>query len=120
MTEYPSKSMGLLYRISNGTIDSTIASSNQAAVPLHVIVVGAGLGGLATSVALARKGHHVTVLEQAKELREVITFFFSTKSLWQLGRGLLIWNMISIGWCWHPDSTQLGPPSSQLGHRSFF
>lgn len=71
MTEYPSKSMDLFRRISNGTIDSTTASSNQAVVPLQVIVVGAGLGGLATSVALARRGHRVTVLEQAKELREV-------------------------------------------------
>jgi salicylate hydroxylase len=34
-------------------------------------VVGAGLGGLATAIALARKGHSVTVLEQASRLGEV-------------------------------------------------
>jgi salicylate hydroxylase len=45
----------------------------QAAVPLKVIVVGAGLGGLATAIALVRRGHSVTVLEQAPELGEVNT-----------------------------------------------
>lgn len=33
--------------------------------------MGAGLGGLATAIALARKGHAVTVLEQAPALGEV-------------------------------------------------
>ena len=40
-------------------------------VKLQVIVVGAGLGGLATAIALARKGHSVTALEQASRLGEV-------------------------------------------------
>jgi salicylate hydroxylase len=33
--------------------------------------VGAGLGGLATAVALARRGHTVEILEQASALGEV-------------------------------------------------
>lgn len=38
---------------------------------MHVIVVGAGVGGLATAVALRMAGHKVTVVEQAPALGEV-------------------------------------------------
>lgn len=38
----------------------------------HVIVIGAGLGGLATAIAISKAGHKVTILEQAAELSEVI------------------------------------------------
>ena len=38
---------------------------------LKVLIAGAGLGGLATAVALARSGHKVTVFEQAPVLGEV-------------------------------------------------
>ena len=40
-------------------------------VLLKAIVIGAGIGGLATAVALRRRGHDVTVLEQADKLAEV-------------------------------------------------
>ncbi|KGO40051.1 Monooxygenase, FAD-binding [Penicillium expansum] len=40
-------------------------------VRLNIIVVGAGLGGLATAIALASSGHAVTVYEQAQKLGEV-------------------------------------------------
>ncbi|KAI5241768.1 hypothetical protein E4T42_07892 [Aureobasidium subglaciale] len=43
----------------------------RALVPLDIIIVGAGLGGLATSIALSRRGHKVRVLEQATALGEV-------------------------------------------------
>ncbi|CAI7564177.1 unnamed protein product [Penicillium glandicola] len=42
-----------------------------AQVRLNIIVVGAGLGGLATAIALASSGHTVTVYEQAQKLGEV-------------------------------------------------
>ena len=33
-------------------------------MPLHILIVGAGLAGLATAIGFARHGHHVTVLER--------------------------------------------------------
>ena len=38
---------------------------------LNVVVVGAGIGGLQTALALAKDGHSVTVLESAKAFEEV-------------------------------------------------
>ncbi|KAJ4169050.1 hypothetical protein NW754_010982 [Fusarium falciforme] len=38
---------------------------------LRIIINGAGLGGLGAAIGLARKGHHVTVLEAASALSEV-------------------------------------------------
>lgn len=38
---------------------------------IHVGIVGAGLGGLAAAIGIARAGHKVTVLEQAALLGEV-------------------------------------------------
>ncbi|KAJ9131778.1 FAD binding domain-containing protein [Pleurostoma richardsiae] len=40
-------------------------------VQLDIIVVGAGLSGLAASISAALSGHNVTVIESAQELREV-------------------------------------------------
>ena len=38
---------------------------------LDIIIVGAGLSGLAASIQCAFSGHNVTVLESARELAEV-------------------------------------------------
>ncbi|KIW18540.1 hypothetical protein PV08_02828 [Exophiala spinifera] len=39
--------------------------------PLHVGIVGGGLGGMATACAVAKAGLKVTVLEQAEEVKEI-------------------------------------------------
>ena len=38
---------------------------------LKIIIVGAGIGGLTAALCLARSGHHVCLLEQAAEFKEV-------------------------------------------------
>ena len=44
---------------------------HQATHVLDVLVVGAGLAGLASAISAALSGHRVTVVESAKELLEV-------------------------------------------------
>jgi salicylate hydroxylase len=46
----------------------TTASSE---LKLNVIIVGAGIGGMAAATALGRRGHNVTVLEDAPQIGEV-------------------------------------------------
>ncbi|KAJ6095659.1 Monooxygenase FAD-binding [Penicillium sp. IBT 16267x] len=43
----------------------------QANVPLDVIVVGAGIGGMAAALTLGLRGHRVVILEGAPKLMEV-------------------------------------------------
>lgn len=43
----------------------------MAELELQVGVIGAGLGGLAAAIGIARAGHRVTILEQASALGEV-------------------------------------------------
>lgn len=43
----------------------------------HVLVVGCGLSGLASALALAQAGHRVTVFERSAKLQEVISLLFN-------------------------------------------
>lgn len=46
-------------------------SNAQPATPIHVGLVGAGIGGVTAAIGLARYGAKVTVLEAAAELGEI-------------------------------------------------
>lgn len=46
----------------------------KAARSLNVLIVGAGLGGLATGLALQTDGHKVTIIDSAPEFAEVTTY----------------------------------------------
>ncbi|EAW11328.1 putative salicylate hydroxylase [Aspergillus clavatus NRRL 1] len=45
--------------------------ASRAKTPLKVVIVGAGLGGMAAALTLGQRGHHVVILEAAPKLMEV-------------------------------------------------
>lgn len=49
----------------------SMSDPKPARMPLNIIIVGAGLAGLSAAVSCALAGHHVLVIESAKELAEV-------------------------------------------------
>ncbi|KAI5358455.1 putative FAD-binding domain, FAD/NAD(P)-binding domain superfamily [Septoria linicola] len=48
-----------------------MASSRTTSCPLAIVVVGAGMSGLATAISCALAGHQVVVLEGSRELAEI-------------------------------------------------
>ncbi|KFY25049.1 hypothetical protein V491_01919 [Pseudogymnoascus sp. VKM F-3775] len=67
--KHPTRSLQFLDEL-NGE-PANLKVSLEAKVKLNIIVVGAGLGGLACAIALARQGHKVVVYEQTVVLGEV-------------------------------------------------
>jgi NADPH-dependent 2,4-dienoyl-CoA reductase/sulfur reductase-like enzyme len=51
-------------------------TTDTSELKLNVIVVGAGIGGMAAATALGRRGHNVTVFEDAPQIGEVQSFCF--------------------------------------------
>lgn len=72
---YPTRSLNFLKALPSigGSVKASYEISNPSpsSLALDVLVVGAGLGGLAVGIALARRGHAVTIFEQAPHMGEV-------------------------------------------------
>ncbi|EEU34458.1 uncharacterized protein NECHADRAFT_44489 [Fusarium vanettenii 77-13-4] len=47
------------------------SSSSNSSDGLHIIIIGAGIGGLTAAIYLRKQGHHVTLLEQSRFANEV-------------------------------------------------
>ena len=74
-----------------------------------VLVVGAGLGGLAAAIGIRKAGHDVIVLERMGELREVCTRYIASISISTL--------MLSVsGWRRHTGSAKFLEDSQEMGH----
>ncbi|KAJ5110554.1 hypothetical protein N7532_001089 [Penicillium argentinense] len=67
---YPSNCLHFLRNADKKSTKST-NEGNDSTVQLDIAIVGAGIAGLATAIALARKKHTVTIYEQAERLAEV-------------------------------------------------
>jgi monoamine oxidase len=76
-----------------------------------VLVVGAGLAGLASAVSAALSGHRVTVVESAKELLEVCHLLRCVRGQ-DFDQPI---DTVSIaGWCWSTDNAQRHPDLAYL------
>jgi 2-polyprenyl-6-methoxyphenol hydroxylase-like FAD-dependent oxidoreductase len=84
----------------------------------HVGIVGAGLGGLAAAIAIARAGDRVTVLEQAAVLGEVGTYYTQQTRLFlrfSLSRPTQQLNITLSDRSWHPNPPKFFSHSQEVG-----
>lgn len=85
VANYPTGSLDFLSKLAaqetNETRGSGHNASTSAAPRLRVLIVGAGIGGLATAIALTLKGHKVILYEQAPELGEVSANMLHARSM---------------------------------------
>ncbi|OAA56110.1 Aromatic-ring hydroxylase-like protein [Cordyceps fumosorosea ARSEF 2679] len=51
--------------------DTWPRDSRRAVKALNIIIVGAGIGGLTSAIALAQTGHNITVLERVSEISDI-------------------------------------------------
>jgi len=80
----------------------TTASSK---LKLNVIIVGAGIGGMAAATALGRRGHNVTVFEDAPQIGEVL-------------QSLVECQFTSVGRRGNPSLPKPFPNSQRMGVRT--
>lgn len=103
---YPTQALQFLEKLRRSQETDRHEDRQRANIKLSIIVVGAGLGGLATAVALATQGHSVVVLEQALQLAEVLglpSMLFPDDSELAYLTGLLL-----TGRSRHSDTAKLG------------
>lgn len=87
-------------------------TGKAALVHLKILVVGAGIGGLAAGIALARRGHNVTIFEQAPQMGEVGS----------AQRGVQRLNPIAdfpIGRRWNPNAIEYQSSALKMGSWAF-
>ncbi|KAL2436788.1 FAD-dependent monooxygenase OpS4 [Exophiala dermatitidis] len=98
VASYPTGSLDFLSKLNKQEqtqtqkLTSSTEENEWSTLRLNIIIVGAGLGGLAAAISLARRGHKVTVFEQAPALGEAsMTSAHSVLSLlslfWEAGVG---------------------------------
>ncbi|KAJ4515685.1 hypothetical protein HRR75_003764 [Exophiala dermatitidis] len=77
VASYPTGSLDFLAKLKKQeqkqkqSATSSTGENEWSTLRLNIIIVGAGLGGLAAAISLARRGHKVIVFEQAPALGEV-------------------------------------------------
>ena len=65
--------------------------------PMHVVVIGAGLGGLSSAAYLSRSGHNVTLLERDRDLLRTLLTHPSDQELVMVQEFYLISRMLAPG-----------------------
>lgn len=71
-------------RINSNSRNAVAHSQPQAQMPLNVIIVGAGIAGLALASIMGDSGHRVLVLEAAPEIAEVGAGIYCSPNLTRL------------------------------------